>query len=376
MVDISHKIPTRRSATASAYVLFSNPHPYACLTHSSLPKGDAVAVARIAGIQAAKKTADLIPLAHPGLGITGVKVDIELLTPTRKHDAYSDPDIGEAGFQFGGVKITANVLCDGKTGVEMEALTAASMSALTMYDMCKAVDKHMTVTGVRVVMKKGGKGGHWSLNGDIPDPSPASPIFETALQRRMAGVVDDPGTYIPDIISSRPAKPDLEDPPIAPEATPDFLQAAASELDLFVANTTSPTKAAEIAGLRRKHKALTARIREMQEKTQRGRGDEVEGGSVGGELRDGRVDYNVLQRLHGERRDIARRVLAWRIGGGSEIKEANENERELDVFQQSRNQFAEKEGGRWKWDAGVYGVWKEERRNGDLGEEGGERYKK
>ena len=175
MVDIAHKTPTRRSAAATAFVSFSNGNPYASLTDSTLPKGDAIAVARIAGIQAAKKTADLIPLAHPGLGLTGVEVDIELLRPsaTSPNRDADFPMAGEAGLEFGGVKITTHVSCEGKTGVEMEALTAANVAALTIYDMCKAVDKHMLITGVQVIVKKGGKSGSWALDTGAPDPAAA-----------------------------------------------------------------------------------------------------------------------------------------------------------------------------------------------------------
>ncbi len=351
MVDISHKIPTRRSATATAFVLFSNPHPYAALTDKYLPKGDAIAVARVAGIQAAKKTADFIPLAHPGLGLTGVKVGIELLTPsTGNHEGDSEFNAGEAGFEFGGVKITAQVSCDGKTGVEMEALTAANVAALTMYDMCKAVDKHMLVTGVRVTMKKGGKSGDWKLDGDIPDPRP-SPIFEPALRRRMAGMVDEPEHHAPPHVPNQTPELEGEDPSPAPDVTAGFLNNAASELDLFIANTTSPAKAAEIAGQRRRHKALTARIKDLQRKTQQGH----DVSTTGEDIRDGRVDYDALERLHSERREIASKVLGWRIGGGSEIKEATETE--VNLFQQSKDDFAEKAAGHWRWEAGVYGVW-------------------
>jgi molybdenum cofactor biosynthesis enzyme len=168
MVDISQKLPTRRSAAAIAFVLFSNRNPYASLTDNTLPKGDAIAVARIAGIQAAKKTADLVPLSHPGLGITGVKVDIALLEPAATNQDQgrkSDLHTTEGEVEFGGVKITAHVSCDGKTGVEMEALTAANVAALTIYDMCKSVDKHMLITGIRVIKKTGGKSGGWVLDG-------------------------------------------------------------------------------------------------------------------------------------------------------------------------------------------------------------------
>lgn len=405
MVDISHKAPTRRSAAATAFVLFGNPHPYRSLTYRKLRKGDAIAVARIAGIQAAKKTADLIPLAHPGLGLTAVKVNIELLAPSSgEHGSGPDPDtyLGEAGFEFGGAKITTHVSCDGKTGVEMEALTAATTAALTMYDMCKAVDKHMLITGARVILKKGGKSGYWSLKGDIPDsPSASPPIFAPVLQRRMAGIVNEPeqhhqehiGTLPPPpgvaaaavAVASDPLNPtpELEDQdltPIAPPATPAFLRDAAAELDLFIANTTSPSKAAEIAGLRRSHKALTARIREMQRRTEHGVADADGNGSgpipkqqhhnqqqqqAHQQPRDGRVDSAALHRLHQQRRDLARRVLGWRIGGGSEIQEASEREIEeggdgqgTTALPQSGRKPEDMAPGEWRWEAGVYGPWK------------------
>ncbi len=362
MVDISHKPPTRRAATARAFLLFSNIHPYTSLTQNSLSKGDAIAVARIAGIQAAKKTSDLIPLAHPGLGITSAKVDIDVLSPSTKTNALKPGDyIGEGGFEFGGVKITAYVSCDGKTGVEMEALIAANMAALTMYDMCKSVDKHMVITGVRVTMKKGGKSGDWSVDGDIPDDPLPAPLFGSVLQRRMAGLVDEPEAHIPFAVPEPvPEIAEQDDGIVVPEATEAFLQSAATELDLFIANTTSPTKAAEIAGLRRSHKSLTARIKELQRRTEEGYNAQ---GSVKGERhRDGRVDHDILQRLHGQRREIARKVLGWRIGGGSEMKEADKIEMEMElgsVFQQTKKEFAEKAEGQWRWEAGVYGVWQD-----------------
>jgi molybdenum cofactor biosynthesis enzyme len=358
MVDISRKIPTRRSAAATAFVLFSNPNPYASLTDKTLPKGDAIAVARIAGIQATKKTADLIPLAHPGLGITGVKVGIHLLTPSATECTGGSPsDHGEAGFEFGGVKITAQVSCDGKTGVEMEALTGANMAALTIYDMCKAVDKHMLITGVRVITKTGGKSRNWSLDGDIPDPV-RSPIFESVLQRRAAGIVYDQDHHTPADIPdpTRAAVDDVQDPPVVPEATADFLKTATSELDLFVANTTSPAKAAEIAGLRRRHKALKARIREIQNRLSHG----YEDGVSGEQLRDGRVDFDALQLLRRQREEVARKVLGWRIGAGSEIGELTQEE--ANVFLQTNDDCVSDvtKAGEWRWEAGVWGAWKDD----------------
>ena len=153
MVSIANKTATHRTAVATSTIHFSNPTTYSALSSALLQKGDALAVARIAGISAAKKTADLIPLAHPGLGITGVNVDIVLLPATQDGP--------------GGVKITASVSCFAPTGVEMEALTAATVAGLTIYDMCKAVDKGMLMDSVRVLEKKGGKGGDWVWEGGV-----------------------------------------------------------------------------------------------------------------------------------------------------------------------------------------------------------------
>lgn len=105
-------------------------------------------VARIAGIMAAKRTPDIVPLCHPGIGITGVEVSVELVEPTSTED-------------HGAMQIVATVSCFGRTGVEMEAMTATMGSALTVYDMLKAVDKGMVIEAVRLIEKQGGKSGHW-----------------------------------------------------------------------------------------------------------------------------------------------------------------------------------------------------------------------
>jgi GTP 3',8-cyclase len=165
MVSITTKAPTNRSATAVATIVFSNPEAYAALTTATLKKGDALAVARIAGIMAAKKTSDLIPLAHPGIGITGVVVDVDVVAPAPKL-ASAEKGKPEAGLKattmgFGGVDIRATVECSGQTGVEMEALSAATVAGLTVYDMCKGVDRGMVMVGVRVVEKRGGRSGWW-----------------------------------------------------------------------------------------------------------------------------------------------------------------------------------------------------------------------
>lgn len=141
IVDISDKAHTKRVAIAQAE-LHATPEIVAAILGGQLKKGDAVAVARVAGIMAAKKTSDLIPLCHP-IAISKVAIDIE---------AGRAPHV---------IAITARVETTGPTGVEMEALTAASTTALTLYDMGKALDKSMTVTNVRLIEKSGGKSGDY-----------------------------------------------------------------------------------------------------------------------------------------------------------------------------------------------------------------------
>lgn len=141
MVDVTDKAVTYREAVAEALVLMQ-PATLQMVAEGSHKKGDVLAVARIAGIQAAKKCAELIPLCHPLL-LSSVAVDCELDTANQR------------------VVIRATCKLTGQTGVEMEALTAASVAALTIYDMCKAVDRHMQIGGVRVLEKRGGKSGDW-----------------------------------------------------------------------------------------------------------------------------------------------------------------------------------------------------------------------
>jgi cyclic pyranopterin monophosphate synthase len=142
MVDVSGKPVTDRTATARARVVM-NPDTLAMIEAGTAKKGDVLGVARLAGIMAAKRTSDLIPLCHP-LPVTAVVVD---LTPDRSTDA---------------IEIAATVRTTGQTGVEMEALTAASIAALTVYDMCKSVDRGMRIEGLRVVHKDGGKSGEFT----------------------------------------------------------------------------------------------------------------------------------------------------------------------------------------------------------------------
>lgn len=141
MVDVSGKDVTVRTAVARGRVIVSD-EVLDLLRGEGLPKGDVLAVARIAGIQAAKRTPDLIPLCHP-LPIDAVNVDVDVVD--------------------GAVGIRAEVRTTARTGVEMEALTAVSVAALTVVDMVKAVDKHTRITDVEVVAKAGGRSGSWSV---------------------------------------------------------------------------------------------------------------------------------------------------------------------------------------------------------------------
>ena len=138
MVDVGEKEVTRRSASAQA-VVSMQPETLSLILSGGMPKGDVVACARIAGIMAAKRTWELIPMCHP-LPIEGIEMEI---TP------ISDTD----------VRIVSTLRCTHKTGIEMEALTAASVAALTLYDMCKAVDRGMVIRDVMLLRKSGGKSG-------------------------------------------------------------------------------------------------------------------------------------------------------------------------------------------------------------------------
>ena len=142
MVDVSDKAITARTATARARVVME-PTTLAMIQQGSAKKGDVLGVARLAGIMGSKRTSDLIPLCHP-LPIASVKVDLET-------------DVAASA-----VEIVATVRTTGQTGVEMEALTAASVAALTVYDMCKAVDRSMRIEGLRVTHKAGGKSGEFA----------------------------------------------------------------------------------------------------------------------------------------------------------------------------------------------------------------------
>lgn len=143
MVDVTEKVVTEREARAEAFIEMAST-TLEMIMSGSHHKGDVFATARIAGIQAAKKTSDLIPLCHP-LMLTKVEVDLE-----------AQPEHNR-------VRIISLCKLSGKTGVEMEALTAASVAALTIYDMCKAVQKDMVISQVRLLEKRGGKSGHFKV---------------------------------------------------------------------------------------------------------------------------------------------------------------------------------------------------------------------
>lgn len=144
MVDVGAKAETERTAIARCTVRMQ-PQTLALIQSGGVPKGDVLGVARVAGIMAAKKTGELIPLCHP-LPITAARVDFR--------------------FGDGAIHVEAQVSTVGKTGVEMEAMTAASVAALTIYDMAKAADKGMTVEGLRLVLKTGGKSGIYRRPGE------------------------------------------------------------------------------------------------------------------------------------------------------------------------------------------------------------------
>ena len=141
MVDVGQKNVTRRTAVAAARVLV-NPHTFALIRSGGMKKGDVLSVAQVAGIMGAKRTPDLIPMCHPVM-MSGINMELAL-NDTRKS-----------------IEIKATVTCDGKTGVEMEALTAVSTAALAVYDMCKAVQKDIVISDIRLISKTGGVHGDY-----------------------------------------------------------------------------------------------------------------------------------------------------------------------------------------------------------------------
>ena len=148
MVDVGAKAETLRVAEAQATITMSR-EAFDAIVQGNLKKGDALGVARVAGIMAAKRTSELIPLCHP-IAITKVEVTIAPLgEPTAEHGTF---------------RVASLVACSGKTGVEMEALTAASVTALTLYDMAKAIDRAMVIGAVQLTYKAGGKSGEFGTS--------------------------------------------------------------------------------------------------------------------------------------------------------------------------------------------------------------------
>ena len=147
MVDVSQKADTERVAVAEGFIAM-NPATLELITTGAAAKGDVLACARVAGVMAAKRTSELIPMCHP-LNITKAKVELEPIGPGQREDGRV------------GIHVMATCGVTGKTGIEMEALTAASIACLTIYDMCKAVDRGMEICDIRLLKKDGGKTGLW-----------------------------------------------------------------------------------------------------------------------------------------------------------------------------------------------------------------------
>ena len=193
-ISVSDKAITFRRAVAIGHVSFSNPEPFRLVREHSLKKGDVLAVARVAAIMAIKKTGDLIPLAHGGVGVEGCVVDVEVVGPRDSDeersrvpstDPYHDPRVSTQDSgpskevlsknlskligSYGGIRIAVSVSTTAKTGVEMEALTGVVGAGLTVIDMCKAIDRHLKLEGVEVVGKSGGKSGSWGISTEEND---------------------------------------------------------------------------------------------------------------------------------------------------------------------------------------------------------------
>jgi cyclic pyranopterin phosphate synthase len=179
MVDVSAKAATAREAEAQARIVL-NAEAFEAVTGGTAKKGDVLAAARIAGIMAAKKTSELIPLCHP-IAITGATVDFE-------------PDA-----QASSIRVVARVKTMGPTGVEMEALTAASVAALTIYDMIKAVDRAAVIESVRLVAKSGGKSGDFIA--EPKETPPTKPAYRSAGMRGRAA----PSTLMGEVSAPKPA---------------------------------------------------------------------------------------------------------------------------------------------------------------------------
>ncbi|KAI4162704.1 MAG: hypothetical protein LQ342_003750 [Letrouitia transgressa] len=181
-ISVSHKPTTHRTALAAGHITFSNATPRALIRSHALQKGDVLAVARVAGIMAAKHASALIPLAHAGVALEGCAVDVDVVGPrgqgpsaeagaTEGEVSEEEEEEGEKGLgRFGGIRIAVRAESTGKTGVEMEALAGVVGAGLTVVDMCKAVDKACVLGGVRVLGKTGGRSGAWGV---FSSPSPS-----------------------------------------------------------------------------------------------------------------------------------------------------------------------------------------------------------
>ncbi|MCJ1434200.1 hypothetical protein MMC27_003567 [Xylographa pallens] len=183
IVSVSAKAPTHRVATAAGHVRFCTAAPLPLIRQHLLRKGDVLAVARVAGLMAAKRAAEIVPLAHSGLGVEGVRVGVWVVGPEEGGDEENDNNrrgdggvgVGSEGLacgegrkgigEHGGVRIVVEVECTGKTGVEMEALAGVMGAALSVVDMCKGVDRGVRIEGVRCVRKEGGRSGVWREEG-------------------------------------------------------------------------------------------------------------------------------------------------------------------------------------------------------------------
>ena len=160
MVDVSGKPETSRRAVAESR-LRMRPQTLAEITGGGLAKGDVLAAARIAGIQGAKRTSELIPLCHP-LALNQVEVEFELPGDAQRGPGEASGEPLDEPLDEAELVIRCSCRVSGRTGVEMEALTGASIAALTVYDMCKAIDREMSIVATRLLIKEGGKSGTWT----------------------------------------------------------------------------------------------------------------------------------------------------------------------------------------------------------------------
>ena len=181
-ISVSNKAPTYRCALAVGHIVFSNGEPLQLIRAHALKKGDVLAVARVAAIMAVKKTSDIIPLAHGGVGVEGCVVDVEVVDPIQIYQDEAQQPLERSNMvgtsvlpeeaakrlylpigSHGGIRIAVSVSTTAKTGVEMEALTGVMGAGLTAIDMCKAVDRHLILEGVEAISKMGGKSGAWGI---------------------------------------------------------------------------------------------------------------------------------------------------------------------------------------------------------------------